>query len=221
LANAYMKAETGAFRRLTFSMVGMASPPDLDELSRPKVVIVDGTGRVLDNPTQEQKALAADPDLARLIKEPTYETTAQAAVAPLAGHADQRPRPSDLERPAPRPAVSLYCDANKWRAAYFGSVADTDLETAQGRRDFLAGYTANYTPALRTDSLAEFLAHASDAQAEQMVEMARQEAQALRDEARDLGQTEDEMEALDDEAQTQADIEAERLRDLEAQHVAF
>lgn len=184
LANAYMKAETGAFRRLTFSMVGMASPPDMEELSRPKVVIVDGTGRVIDNPTQEQKALAADPDLAMVIGEPTYETVGRPGDGPLTGHASQAPRADELERPQePRRKVSLHCDADKWRAAYFGATADTDLETAQGRRDFMRNYTASWSENLRTESLAGFLERATDRQAEEMVAAAQAAADRLRDDA--------------------------------------
>lgn len=238
LANAYMKAETGAFRRLTFSMVGMASPPDLDELSRPKVVVVDGTGRVLDNPTEEQKALAADPDMARVLREPTYETTAQAADAPLSGHASQAPTIDELTPSArPGPAVSLRCDANKWRAAYFGATADTHLETAEGRREFLARYTADYTPALRTDSLSDFLKRATDSQAEQMTVAARAAADDLR--ANDQPSQHDDPKVhasvlltggsitadepeLDEDAQYEADMMAELERDRErTQGAAF
>lgn len=179
LANAYMKAETGALRRLTFSMVGMASPPDLDELARPKVVVVDGVGRVIDNPTPEQKALAADPSLARVIGEPTYEDMQPSTT--FAGAADQTVRDDELERPAaPRQKASLRCDADHYRAAYFGAVADTPLETAEGRRGFMEGYTNGFTPALRTDSLSTFLARATERQAEEMVAHAKREAQSWR-----------------------------------------
>lgn len=222
LANAYMKAETGAMRRLAFSMVGMASPPDLDELSRPKVVVVDGTGRVLDNPTQEQKALAADPDLARMIKEPTYETTAQASDAPLAGHASQAARIEEIDPPKQaRRAVSLRCDADKWRGAYFGAVEDTHMETAEGRREFLEQYTASYTPALRTDSLSVFLKVATDRQAEEMVLTARSAAEQLRGGSISDASDESQEEEPDEDAQYQADLEAELERDRLAQQAAF
>lgn len=192
LANAFAKAETGAKRRLVMSMVGLSSPPDPDEVRGARIVVVDGTGRVLEHPTQEQKALAADPDMARVLKEPTYETTAQAADAPLSGHASQAPRIDEIDPPKPaREKVSLYCDADRWRGAFFAAVEDTDLETAAGRRAFLAEYTSGFAPALRTDSLSEFLAHASERQASDMVAVAGQEADALRDALRDLGDDSD------------------------------
>lgn len=211
LANAYAKAESGAKRRLTFSMIGMAAPPD--ELENARVVIVDGTGRVIDNPSQEQKAIAADPNLARVLREPTYETTAQAADAPLSGHASQAPTIDELTPPARTGAkVSLRCDADKWRAAYFGATADTDMETAEGRRAFLASYTAAYTPALRTDSLSDFLKRATDSQAEQMVTAARAAADDLRRGS---------VSAASDESQeTEPDSDEEDLADLAAQRAA-
>jgi hypothetical protein len=223
LANAYAKAETGAKRRLVMSMVGLSSPPDPDEVRGARVVVVDGTGRVLDNPTEQQKMIAADPEMARVLREPTYETTAQAADGPLSGHASQAPTIEEIDPPKqPRRDVSLRCDANKWRAAYFGATADTALETAEGRRQFLASYTATYTPALRTDSLSDFLKRATDRQAEEMVRTAENEARALRDEARDFAAVNgevidgDEQPEIDEDAQYQADMLAELERDRSA-----
>lgn len=172
LANAYMKAETGALRRLTFSMVGMASPPDLDELSRPRVVVVDGRGNVLDNPTPDQKALAADPNMARVIGEPVYEDM-EASGGPLAGTPDQRATPAELARPEPstsprasfRPSEE---DVKRWLGAWFATVKGLSLDADEARHRFVRDWTHG-----RTDSLRTFLASATGPQAGELLDHVR------------------------------------------------
>lgn len=182
LANAFAKAETGAKRRLVLSMIGLSAPPDADEVENVRYVVVDGAGRILDNPTEEQKALAADPNLARAIHEPTYETTGATVAPEVAGTADQGPTPAELERPAPpTKRTSLTCDADHYRAAYFAAVDGTPLATDLGRKAFMAAYTSGFSPALRTDSLSAFLKRASDRQAADLVAQAKVEADEIRE----------------------------------------
>jgi hypothetical protein len=189
LANAYMKAETGAFRRLTFSMVGMASPPDVEELSRARVVVVDGTGRVLEAPSPEQKMLAENPAAARVIGEPTFETVGNAEAAPLAGTSSQRVRPDELvrpERPAGPPPSFKNSDEQiaTWRAAWFATVKGLSLDTDAARAAFIAQWSADEWPkAKRTDSLATFLARATPAEVEEMLGYVRG---LMEDERREL-----------------------------------
>src|SRR4051794_16290833 len=73
LANAFMSAESGALRRLALNMFGLSTGPDPDELRTVKVVTVDGEGRVIDAPTEEQKYLAEHPKAAAIIGEPVFE----------------------------------------------------------------------------------------------------------------------------------------------------
>jgi hypothetical protein len=175
LANAYAKAETGAKRRLTFSMIGMAAPPDPDELVRARVVTVDGRGNVLDNPTPEQKALAADPKMARAIGEPVFED----ADDDDDEIASQAVRPEELQRPeqpaGPRPSFKNGDEQiATWRAAWFATVKGLSLDTDPARAAFISQWTADEWPkAKRTDSLATFLARATPAEAEALLAHAR------------------------------------------------
>lgn len=176
LANAYAKAETGAKRRLTFSMIGMAAPPDPDELGRARVVVVDGRGNILDHPTPEQKYLAEVPAAARAIGEPVYEDL-EGSGGPFAGAADQVPTPAELEPVRPPSGQRSTFKASdgeiaKWQATWFATVKGTSLDSDDARHRFVAAWTADEWPkAKRTDSLrtafarmtageaGEFLAH--------------------------------------------------------------
>ena len=170
LANAFAKAESGMKRRLTFSMIGMAAPPDRDELQRARFVVVDGAGNVLENPTPEQKALAADPRMARVIGEPTFEDM-DAGTSPLAGQPDQRVRPDELERPARPtgpPATFRPSDEDVKRrlADWFACVKGLSLDTDEARHQFVAGWTADEWPkAKRTASLRTAFARMTQAEA--------------------------------------------------------
>jgi hypothetical protein len=158
LANAFAKAETGAKRRLVLSMVGLASPPDPEEVRGARWVTVDGTGRVLDNPTQEQRALAENPAMARAIGERVYED-AEGQGAPLAGTPDQRVTQADVTppRPAQGPPASFRAseeDVKRWLGAWFATVKGLSLDTDDARHRFVAHWTADEWPkAKRTDSL--------------------------------------------------------------------
>lgn len=180
LANAFMKGQTVAKRRLTFSMVGMFAPPEMEELQQARIVVVDGSGNVLDNPTAEQKALAADPGMAHSIGEPTFETVAESS--PLENTPDQRVEPQELgpQRAAPRERPVLRCDATKMRAAYFAAAEGTPLADDEGREAFFREYTGRYAPPLRTESLSRFLAYSSDRQAREMVDVAKLKAESWR-----------------------------------------
>lgn len=188
LANAYMKAETGAQRRLTFSMVGMVSPPDIDELQRPRVVVVDGRGNVLDHPSQEQRYLAENPGAAKAIGEPIYED-AGATTGPLDGAPDQRVTDEELtpqkrasgDRPSLRPtkdAVDRLC------GAWFQAVKDTTLDADAERHAFVRDWTARldgWPTAKQTDSLRTFFGRATEREAGDFLAYVRDYVQAERD----------------------------------------
>jgi hypothetical protein len=120
-------------------MVGLASPPDPEEVRGARFVTVDGTGRVLDNPTQEQKALAENPAMARAIGEPVYED-AEGQEAPLAGTPDQRVTQADVTppRPAQGPPPSFKNSDEQiaeWRRTWFATVKGSrSTPTRRGRR---------------------------------------------------------------------------------------
>ena len=196
LANAYMKAETGALRRLTFSMVGMYSPPDVDELRQVRVVTVDGTGAILDRPTVEQKALAERPDMAAAIGEPTYESTAADwpdGADLFDGMPDQRPRAEEIDPPkppaGPRATFKVSQEViTRFRQLWFGIVSGLSLDTDDARHRYVAAWTADEWPkAKRTHSLSTMRARMTDAEAEDFLAHVRTlmeaERQALLEDA--------------------------------------
>lgn len=169
LANAYMKAETGALRRLTFSMVGLASPPEMEELARPKVVTVDAHGRVLENPTDEQRYLAEQPRAARAIGEPVFEDMD----VPDFDGPSQAVRPDELETPkreGPPPTFRASDeDVERWQARWFANVRGLSLDSDEARHAFVAAWTRDeleWPKAKQTDSLATFFRRATNDEAE-------------------------------------------------------
>jgi hypothetical protein len=167
LGDAFAKAETGAKRRLVLSMVGLASPPDPDELEHVRYVVVDGTGRVIENPTDEQLALARDPRMAAAIGEPTYETTARASDSTFAsGSVSQAARSDELERPRPSPLGPRPSfkptdkDVTRWLGAWFAAVKGLSLDDDDERHRFVEQWTDG-----RTRSLRNFFASATERQA--------------------------------------------------------
>jgi hypothetical protein len=178
LANAYAKAETGAKRRLVLSMVGLSTVPDLDDVANARTVIVDGRGNVVDTPSDEQKALAADPKMAAMLGEPTYETTAAEAGLDTEPEVSQAPTEAELEppkRPIERQSFKPSDDqVTRWCAAWFGAVRETSLDTDDARHEHVRTWTAKIgwptrkqTESLRTmflrmteDEAAKFLNHA-------------------------------------------------------------
>lgn len=172
-ANAYAKAETGAKRRLVFSMVGMASPPDPDETRGDRFVTVDGVGRIIDNPTQEQQALAEDPRMARAIGEPIYED--YAGSISYEGVADQRVRPEELERPrreGPRP--TLHADVETCRRRYFAIVEGTRYAEDDERHALIYRWTVEqgWPEAKRADSLPILFKRCTDREARDFLDYA-------------------------------------------------
>jgi hypothetical protein len=160
LGNAYMKARTKAKRRLVFGMVGMMAPPDVEDLQQVRVVTVDGSGNVIEAPTEEQRYLAETPRAARAIGEPIFEDVDPDAVIGPATGAHQRPRAEDLEHPkreGPRPSFRASDeDVKRWCGAWFAIVDETPWDTKEQRAVFVANWTATvaeWPEAKRTDSL--------------------------------------------------------------------
>lgn len=170
LGNAMMKAETGAKRRLTLSIVGLAGVPDREEGGTARHVIVDGTGQVIEHPTDAQRALASDPAAAAVIGEPTYETTGSAEDAPFHAAPDQRPAPVGPSEPQKR--TTFRCDAAEWRQRWDATVAGSTLATPEGEAKFVTDYTSGWRANLRAVEVDALLARLTDAQAEALVEAA-------------------------------------------------
>jgi len=177
LGNAYMKCHTKAKRRLVFGMVGLMAPPiDIEDVTGSRVVTVDGSGRMLRSPTEEQRYLAENPDAAAVLHEPTYETTAAASESPLADAAIQAPTPEELTPPARpyQPPARFHCNAAQWQRTWFMLVKHTPLESDEARHDFIQWYTSSWPENRRTSSLSAYLSHATDRQAEALVNAARE-----------------------------------------------
>jgi hypothetical protein len=186
LANAYAKAETGAKRRLTFSMIGMAAPPDTDELERALPVVVDGSGKIIEQPNDRQKALAADPRLARAIGEPTFEDAPIPATgwAPLADSPDQRPTMDELtpakrevERQSFRPTDE---QVKRWLGAWFAAVKDSPFDNEEARAEFVWEWTRGMPLSLQTDSLRVLFSRSTDRQAGDILASIRARVDAVK-----------------------------------------
>jgi hypothetical protein len=195
LADAFAKAETGAKRRLILSMVGLSSPADADEVNRVRFVTVDAHGNILDNPTREQTYLAENPSAAKVIGEPTFETTATPDDDPLAEAAtSQAPQPGEIQRPPPPPGPRPTFkrsddDSARLRGAWFAAVKETSLDDDDARHKFVRQWTALHWPtAKQTESLRTFFARATDAEASDLLAHVR----ALADDERRAAATPDE-----------------------------
>jgi len=173
--NALAKAETGAKRRLTFSMVGLAAMADGDDLRGARVATVDARGMVLDQPTEEQRHLAERPSVARAVGEPTFETTATPEDSPVQGGASGAPTRAELERPTrtgPRPTLKRTKEQiDRLCAAWYAAVDQSSLDTDDARHDFLGVWTATerWPEAKQTQSLPVFFARATDREAQDML----------------------------------------------------
>jgi hypothetical protein len=169
LGDVYAKAETGAKRRLTFSMVGISASFEAEDLHGARVVTVDGLGNVLEHPTEQQRHLAERPAIARVIGEPTFETTATAEDSPLPATANQAPTPEELERPRRQGPAATFKpsaeDVRRWLGAWHAAVKGTYLEDAVERHKFFRQWTSQYPEGVRTESSREFFAHATERQA--------------------------------------------------------
>lgn len=139
-----MKCHTKAKRRLILGMVGLMSPPDVDEMVQPKVVTVDGNGNIVDHPTEEQRHLAERPAVAAAIGAPTFEDHAAAVDVPD-DLPDQRPDTASWETPkrtGPRPTFRASDeDVARWQKAFYASVSGLSLGSDDARHDFVAAYT--------------------------------------------------------------------------------
>lgn len=168
LADAYAKAETGAKRRVTFSLGGLGGMPDVEDAAGARRVFMDADGNIIERPTEEQKYLIEHPRAARAAG---YRTLADGDIseAPLPG-VDQMPRPEDLappERPdGPAPTFKPSAeDVKRYLGAWFASVKGTSLDDDDARHRFVEQWTSQYDEGIRTDSLREFLEHATERQA--------------------------------------------------------
>lgn len=172
LGNAMMKAETGAKRRLTLSIVGLAGVPDREEGGTVRHVVVDGTGEIIERPTAEQRALAADPVAAQVIGEPTYETTGNAEASPFHKGQDQRPTHAPVEPSEPQKRATFRCDPSEFRLRWDAVVAGSTLATPDGERQFIIDYTSGWRANLRASDVDSLLSRLTDTQAEALLEAA-------------------------------------------------
>jgi len=171
-ANALMKAETGAKRRATFSMVGLALPPDTDDGGAWRPVVVDGTGMIVRHPTPEQQYLAATPTAARAIGEPVFEDSGIAEDD--ATTTSQAVRPEEVERPKRPPGPPPTFRPTKeqvdaWQRAFFAAVTSSSLDGDDARHRYVEQYSCSmpgWPVAKQTDSLPTFLARCTPREAE-------------------------------------------------------
>lgn len=168
LADAYAKAETGAKRRVTFSLGGLGGMPDMEDTAGARPVYMDADGKIVEHPTEEQRYLIEHPRAARAAG---YRTLADGDItaAPLPG-VDQTPRPDDLAPPdrpdGPPPTFKPSAEqVKRYLGAWFASVKHTSLDDDEARHRFVRQWTAQYPDGIRTESLREFLEHATDRQA--------------------------------------------------------
>lgn len=174
MANAFMSAETGAYRRLALAMFGGSTGVDADEVADWRAVTVDGTGAVLPNPTDQQKTLADDPVTAKVIGAPVFED-ADVAWSDLpdlgqGGGASQRPRADEIDppKPAPEPPVTFRptkAQVDRLLGAWYGAVKGLSLDSDDARHAYVKSYTADpemhWPEGKRTASLREFFARAT------------------------------------------------------------
>lgn len=203
-ANALMKCETGALRRLTLAMVGLTSGPDTDEAEDARMVVVDGNGEVIRHPSRAQRAVAADPGMARVLGEPRYEdhdTGDSLLAGGFAGTVSQAPTPEDLEpkkRPIDRQSFKPSDeDVKRWLGAWFAAVKGTDLDSDDERHQFMREYTMSFPLGLQTDSLRSFFEHATERQAGDLLATTRRVVDLEREEAAELGAEAQRMAAED------------------------
>lgn len=173
LANAFAKCETGAKRRLTLSMIGLAAVPDLDDVEKVRYVVVDAHGNVIDRPTDEQRYLAENPQAARTLHEPTFETTASPDDAPeVSAGPSQEVTPDELERPkrnVPRQSFRpSEEEVRRRQGAWFAAVKGTSLDDDDARHRFVYSWTADagWPKAKQTGSIPIAVARMSDREAE-------------------------------------------------------
>jgi len=170
-ANALMKAESGAKRRLTFSMVGLAAMPDTEDLAGARIVTVDAHGNVLDQPTEQQRHLAERPRVASGMGAPTFETTATPDDSPIQGGPSRAPTEAELERPIRTGARPTFRptkeQVDRLLGAWFAAVKQSSLDSDDARAQFVGCWTATeqWPEGKQTDSLRTFFARATEREA--------------------------------------------------------
>jgi hypothetical protein len=195
-ANAIMKAETGAKRRLTFSMVGLAVPPDPDDGGTWRPVIVDGTGMIIQQPTAEQQYLAQTPAAARAIGEPVFEDS---PINEEGVGQSQAARPEEFQRARqerPRPTFKPTAEQiQHWLNSWFAAVSGSSLDHDDERHTFVRQWTES-----RTESLRDFFSTATARQAEDLLAHVRalveDERKAIREAAEGMAEEDQEQEAF-------------------------
>lgn len=193
LVNAYAKAETGAKRRLTLSMIGLGGVPDLEDIEKVRYVVVDAHGNVIEKPTDEQRYLAENPQAARTIGEPTFETEATPEDAPdIAAGPSQAVTPDELERPTrnvprhpSRAGISASSSPTSFRpseeevnhrqGAWFAAVKGTSLDDDDARHRYVADWTrtAGWPKGKQTGSLPIAIARMTEREAESFAAQVR------------------------------------------------
>jgi hypothetical protein len=166
LSDAFSKAETGAKRRLTFSMIGLGAVQDLETVEKVRYVVVSADGTVLDQPTPAQRYLAENPRAARVVGEPTFETTVDPSDAPLAGTsqaptgADLEPPKREVKRQSFRPNEEEIARRN---GAFWSMARGTSLDDDDTRHTYNRQWTAshNWPRAKQTESVRTLLARAT------------------------------------------------------------
>jgi len=178
LADAYAKAETGAKRRVTFSLGGLGGMPDLEDTAGARRVYLDADGNIVEHPSEEQRYLIEHPRAARAAG---YRTLADGDIgaAPLPG-IDQTPRPEDLAPPTrpdgPRPTFKRdRKQVERWLGAWHGIVKDTPYEDDDERHKWFRQWTAqlDWPHAKQTDSSKEFFERCSDEEAADLLAQIR------------------------------------------------
>ena len=157
LSNAMMKAETGAKRRVTLSMVGLSEPPI--ESGATRRVTIDGTGRIIEQPTEAERYLAEHPQAASAIGEPTFEGQVVTEDDLPEVAASQQATAAELEQPkrtGPRPSLRpTEDDVKRLLGAWFAAVDGSSLDSDDERHRFIEQWTASegWPAGKRTTSL--------------------------------------------------------------------
>lgn len=170
LSDAMAKCETGAKRRLTFSMVALGGAEGEYDDERPggRTVILDASGEIVEHPTEAQRYLDRVPAAARAMGMRTL-ADADPEASPVQSP-DRTPDPAELARPKPPagPAPSFKpsgADVKRRLRAWHAAVDGTSLDDDEARHRFVEQWTAGFPEGLRTHSLAAFFEHATDRQA--------------------------------------------------------
>lgn len=174
LGDAMAKCETGAKRRLTFSMVALGGTEGQydDEQPGGRHVILDADGEIVEHPTEEQRYLDRVPAAGKVMGVRTL-ADADPAASPVQSP-ERAPTPEELappqrpagERPSFRPSEET---VKRRLGAWFAAVKGTSLDDDEARHRFVEQWTASYVPGLRTDSLRAFFEHATDRQAGDLI----------------------------------------------------